>query len=300
MTDKPSLFKIWWLAIRPKTLPAAIAPVLIGAGLASQQTLFRPLALLAALFGAIMIQIGANLVNDVADFAKGADTPARLGPARVTASGFLSARQVWAGVWVSFGLATLAGVYLVWIGGWPVVAIGVTSILAALAYTTGPYPLAYIGIADLFVMIFFGFVAVLGTEYVVSGVPSTAGWGYGAALGALIVNILVVNNIRDIETDRAAGRNNIPVRFGRTAAEWEYSLMLVLAYGIPLVLVGLGLAPIWVLLAWLTSPQAWRLLQTLRGGLAGPGLNPILGQTAQLAFRYALLTTVGFVIALYL
>lgn len=300
MSTTPAKFEAWRLAIRPKTLPAAIAPVLVGLGLALGEPVFRPLALLAALFGAILIQIGANLVNDVADFEKGADTAHRLGPTRVTATGLLSPREVWAGVWLAFGLATLAGVYLVWVGGWPVVAIGLASILAALAYTAGPYPLAYIGIADLFVMIFFGFVAVLGTQYVVSGTTSPAGWGYGAALGALIVNILVVNNIRDIDTDHTAGRVNIPVSFGRKAAEMEYALMLLLAYGLPPALIGFGYAPWPALLAWLSAPGAWRLLRELQGGLAGAPLNRVLGQTAQLAFRYALLTAVGFLIAYFI
>ena len=149
-------------------------------------------------------------------------------------------------------------------------------------------------------MIFFGFVAVLGTEYVVAGEISVLGWWLGAAVGGLIVNILVVNNIRDIDTDREAGRKNIPVTFGRGAAEWEYALMLLLAYGVPLGLALAGLAPWWVLLSWLTAPTAWKLWQTLRGGLAGPPLNPVLGQTAQLAFRFAVLVALGFVISMWL
>ena len=300
MSDTPSKFDVWWLAIRPKTLPAAIAPVVVAAGLALGRPVYRPLALAAALFGALMIQIASNLINDVADFEKGADTADRLGPKRVTATGMLTAREVWVGVWLTFALATLAGLYLAWLGGWPIILIGVLSLLGALAYSVGPYPLAYIGIADLFVMIFFGFVAVLGTEYVVSDAISPAGWGYGAAMGALIVNILVVNNIRDIEPDRAAGRVNIPVSLGRRAAELEYMLMLALAYGVPVALVALGHIPWPALLGWLSLPWAWRLLRELWGGLEGPPLNRVLGQTAQLAFRYALLTALGFVIASFL
>jgi 1,4-dihydroxy-2-naphthoate octaprenyltransferase len=190
-------------------------------------------------------------------------------------------------------LAVLAGVYLTWIAGWPVIVIGLASLLAGAAYTAGPLPLAYNGLGDLFVMIFFGFVAVVGTVFVVSGQVPQAAWWVGAAVGALTVNILVVNNIRDIETDRRARRRNIPVVFGRKIAEWEYALMLGLAFTVPLLLLIRGLSSWPVLLVFLTLPQGVKLLNTLRSGLEGPPLNRVLGQTAQLLFWYSLLLAAG-------
>lgn len=288
-----SNMKLWWLAIRPKTLTAALSPVLVGWGLAAQSDQFHWGAAGAALFGAIMIQIGTNLVNDVVDFAKGADTEERLGPTRVTQSGLMTKNQVWWGVWVSFGLAVLAGLYLTYVAGWPVVVIGLASILAGILYTAGPISLAYIGLGDLFVMIFFGFVAVGGTVFVVSGDLSSSVWWLSAAVGALTVNILVINNIRDIEADRKAGRKNIPIIWGRSAAEFEYTIMILLAYMAPVILVARQDVSVWALLVFLSLPQAIKLNKILRSGLEGPPLNPILGQTAQLLFKYCILLALG-------
>ncbi|MFC1936633.1 1,4-dihydroxy-2-naphthoate polyprenyltransferase [Chloroflexota bacterium] len=293
-------FDKWMLAIRPKTLPAAASPVFIGAAIAYSSGQFHLGAALAAVFGALMIQIGTNLVNDVVDFYRGADTEARLGPTRVTHTGLLSPRRVWLGVMVSFGLAALAGVYLTVLAGWPVVAIGLTSILAGVAYTAGPMPLAYNGLGDLFVMIFFGFAAVCGTAYVTARELPPSAWWASAAAGALTVNILVVNNIRDIETDRQAKRKNIPVVFGRKAAEWEFGLMLALACAAPVMLAVGKLTSPWVLLALLSAPKGLKLLNILRGGLQGPPLNPILGETAQMLLLYSLLFSIGIVLPVWL
>lgn len=291
--DTLSISQRWMLAIRPKTLPAAAAPVILGWGIAYTTGVFYFGPALAALVTAVMIQIGTNLVNDVVDFAKGADTEARTGPTRVTQTGLLTPRQVWGGVWVTFGIAALAGVYLFWTWGWIVLLIGAASILAGIAYTAGPYPLAYIGLGDLFVMIFFGFAAVCGTVFVTSGELPVLAWFGAAAAGALTVNILVVNNIRDIDTDRSAGRKNIAIVFGRKTAAWEYALMLVLAYAVPPVLVCKQLAAPWVLLALLSLPQGINLWGVLRGDLEGLALNPILGKTAQLLLVYSLLFAAG-------
>jgi 1,4-dihydroxy-2-naphthoate octaprenyltransferase len=189
----------------------------------------------------------------------------------------------------------LAGVYLTAVAGWPVVVIGLTSILAGVLYTAGPYPLAYIGLGDIFVMVFFGFVAVGGTVFVVSGELPESVWWLSAAVGALTVNILVVNNIRDIEADRKAGRKNIPVLWGRAAAETEYTLMLLLAYAAPVLLVIQQIISPWALLVLLSLPQAVKLIKILRSGLVGLPLNSVLGQTAQLLFRYCVLLAVGLV-----
>jgi 1,4-dihydroxy-2-naphthoate octaprenyltransferase len=291
--DSISLAGKWWLAIRPKTLNAAVAPVVLGWGIAATTGVLCWCPGLAALFGSVMIQIGTNLVNDVVDFSKGADTGERTGPTRVTQTGLLTSRQVWAGVLVTFGLAALAGLYLTLTTGWPVAALGLAAVLAGIAYTAGPFPLAYIGLGDFFVFIFFGFGAVCGTVFVTAGsLPESAWWG-GAAAGALIVNILVVNNIRDIDTDKKAGRRNIPVVFGRRAAEWEYALMLVLAFAVPPILICIGFASPWVMLAYLSLPHGIRLWGTLRSGLKGPPLNPLLGETAQMVLFYCALFAVG-------
>lgn len=283
----------WILAIRPKTLTAAVAPVVLGWGIAATTGRFQWGAALAALLTSIMIQIGTNLVNDVVDYSKGADTDARTGPMRVTQTGLLTSRQVWGGVVISFGLAVLAGLYLAWLAGWPVLILGAACLISGIAYTAGPYPLAYHGLGDLFVFLFFGFAAVAGTVFVVgAGIP-TQTWLAATAAGALTVNILVVNNIRDMETDRLAGRKNLPVVLGRKAAEWEFALMLIAAYAVPFIVVCKQLGSVWVLLAVLTLPQALRIWGILRSGTAGKALNPILGQTAQLLLWFCLLFAIG-------
>jgi len=288
-----SKFQAWWLAIRPKTLPAAVSPVVLGCAVAAAAGQFRLLVGLAAALIALMLQIGANLVNDVVDFSRGADTADRTGPTRVTQHGLLTPRQVWAGVWVVFGLAAAAGGYLVWLGSWPVFWVGLASILAALAYTAGPLPLAYIGLGDVFVLIFFGYAAVCGTVYVMTGALSDLAWYSATAAGVLTVNILVVNNIRDMETDKEAGRVNIPILFGRAAAHWEFAIMLAVAYAVPAILVCKGLATYSVMLSWLTLPSGINLWRLLRSGLAGQALNPLLGKTAQQLLRYCLLLSIG-------
>ncbi len=289
----PSFLHRWWLAIRPKTLPAAIAPVILGWGIAFNSGTFRIPAALAALLIALLIQIGTNLVNDVVDFSKGTDTDARTGPTRVTQSGMLTPRQVWGGVIVAFGLSALLGFYLVLIAGWPALVIGVASLLAGMAYTAGPYPLAYHGLGGLFVLIFFGFAAVGGTVLVTAGELPAATWYAALAAGVLTVNILVVNNIRDIETDKAAGRTNLAVRFGRQAAEWQYALNLVLGFAVPFLLICGQIASFWALLPLISLPKGVEIWRTLRSGLSGQALNPQLGNTAQVLLIYSLLLAVG-------
>jgi 1,4-dihydroxy-2-naphthoate octaprenyltransferase len=282
----------WQLAARPKTLPAAVAPVLVGAALAYAAGSFRPLAALAALLGAVLIQIGTNFVNDVADFEKGADTDERLGPTRVTEKGLLTPRQVWGGVVVTFGLATLLGVYLIAVTGWPVVVIGLASLLGGYIYTAGPWPLAYNGLGDLGVMIFFGFVAVCGTAYVTAGFLPVSAWLAALGVGALITNILVVNNIRDIESDRKAGRRNIPVVFGRAAGETELVIWFVVAYLVSPVMLLLSQVTGWGLLPLLSIPLAVRLVNYVKR-TDGVALNKGLAQMAQLALVYSALFAIG-------
>jgi 1,4-dihydroxy-2-naphthoate octaprenyltransferase len=290
----PSSLKIWLLAARPKTLPAAAAPVVVGTSVAINEGVFHPGPALAALLGALLLQIGSNLANDVFDYKKGADTTKRLGPMRVTQAGLLTPTQVLVGMWTVFGLAALIGLYLIWVGGWPVVVIGLASIAAAVAYTGGPFPLGYYGLGDLFVFIFFGLVAVCGSYYVQAGTISWLAVWSAVPVGVLVVNILVVNNLRDIDTDRAAGKKTLAVRLGSRGAQSEYLLLLALAYLVPLLLWLQGKTSPWVMLAWLSLPAAWRptrLVLTENGSI----LNQALAGTARLALIFALLFSVGLV-----
>ena len=223
----------WVLASRPKTLPAASAPVLVGAATAYAAHAFRPWPALAALAGALLIQIGTNLANDYFDFRHGADTHERVGPVRVTQAGLLAPAAVLRGAWAAFALAALAGAYLTAVAGWPVVAIGTLAVAAGLAYTAGPFPLGYHGLGELFVFVFFGLVAVGGTHFVqAQSLPASAVWA-GVPMGMLAAAILVVNNLRDVATDRAAGKRTLAVRLGARAARVEYLVLLAAAFATP-------------------------------------------------------------------
>ena len=282
----------WIMAARPRTLPAAAAPVLVGSAVAAAQYHLMPLAALAALAAALLIQIGTNFANDVFDFLKGADTADRLGPPRAVQMGLLTPGQVFAGMAIAFGLATLIGVYLASVGGWPIVLIGVLSLLAGIAYTGGPYPLGYNGLGDLFVFLFFGLAAVCGTSYVQTGAVTPLAVGCAVPVGCLATAILVVNNLRDIETDRATGKRTLAVRLGAAGTQAEYGLLLACSYLLPLLLWLAGLASPWVLLIWLSAPLAFRLFGVIRQA-QGRALNPVLGKTAQLELLYCLLLSAG-------
>lgn len=292
---RPSSFQIWLLASRPKTLPAAAAPVIVGTAVAISENVFSLGPAVAALLGALLLQIGANFANDVFDFKKGADTTTRLGPLRVTQAGLLSPQQVMVGMWVVFGLATLIGLYLVFVGGWPIVVIGLLSIASGIAYTGGPFPLGYNGLGDLFVFIFFGLVAVCGTYYVQAGTVSPASIWAAVPIGLLATAILVVNNLRDIDTDRAAGKKTLAVRFGRRATQGEYFLLLGLSYAIPVVMGLAGIASAWVLLTWLSIPLIKPLYHLIINEKGRP-LNMALAGTARLELIYSLLFSLGFVL----
>jgi 1,4-dihydroxy-2-naphthoate octaprenyltransferase len=290
---RPSTATAIWLALRPKTLTAGIAPVLVGTAVAAARGQWRLLPALAALAGATAIQIGTNLFNDYEDFRRGADTHERLGPARATQQGWIGAAQVRAMALGAFAVATAFGLYLTAIGGWPVVAIGLASLLSGWLYTGGPAPLAYVGLGDVFVFVFFGLVAVAGTTYVQTGTLEPQAVLAGAALGALATAILVVNNLRDRGTDAQAGKRTLAVRFGATAARAEYLALVWFAYVVPVLAAALG-RPYW-LLAWLSLPLA--VMET-RGVLStdGAALNPRLGGAAKLGLVYSVLLAVGIVL----
>lgn len=284
----------WILAIRPKTLPAAAAPVIIGAALAYHHGSFDGSITLACLLVALFLQIGSNLANDVYDYEKGADAGVRLGPTRVTQAGLLAPQDVKRGMWVAFGLAALFGLTLVFRGGWPILILGVAAILSAIVYTGGPFPLGYHGLGDLFVFIFFGLVATAGTFYIQTGGVSLDVWAMAAAVGFLTVNILVVNNIRDRESDLRVGKKTLAVRLGAKGALVEYILLMSLAYMVPVLLWGGGWLPVGALGALLSLPRAIHWANFLRKN-SGKALNKALAGTSQVELAYALSFAIGLI-----
>lgn len=299
MTTPPpeeiSARRAWMLAARPKTLPAAVSPVFVGTALALHDGAFRPLPALAALAGALLLQVGVNLANDYFDHVHGIDQPDRTGPVRVTQSGLIAPERVRLGMFLVLGLAALIGVYLIVVGGWPVLAIGLASILAALAYSAGPYPLASHGLGDLAVFVFFGPVAVIGTYYVQALQVTPLAALMAVPPGLLITAILVVNNLRDITTDRRAGKRTLAVRLGEQGSRVEYIVLLAAAYLAPLAAWLAGWLGAGALLSWLSLPLAVILVREI-GTLEGRGLNRTLAGTARLALIFSILLAVGILI----
>lgn len=284
----------WFLAARPKTLPAAVSPVVVGSAVALAESRFDLLVGIAAIAVALLLQIGANFANDVADFRSGADTEHRLGPTRVTQSGLLSPRQVEVATAVTLALAAVPGLYLVWRGGWVFAAAGLLAIGAAVAYTAGP-AYGYVGLGDIAVFLFFGPVAVAGTAYLMTHQLTTLAVLSSIPMGCLITAILVVNNLRDIDTDRAAGKMTLAVRLGRGGARAEYALLLGLSYAAPVIVWLMGFASFWVLLSFSSAPLAIVLLQRVRNQ-KGRALNPVLAGTARLCLFFAVAYAVGIVL----
>ncbi|MEZ6186236.1 MAG: 1,4-dihydroxy-2-naphthoate polyprenyltransferase [Planctomycetota bacterium] len=289
---RPSPLKAWLAALRLPTLLVGAAPVGVGSALAADQGRFLPQAALAALGVALGLQVASNLVNDVADHQKGADTEARLGPPRAVAQGWLSPGQVWAGAACAVALATACGVYLSTLAGWELLAVGGVAILSAIAYTAGPLPLAYHGLGELFVFLFFGLVATAGTTYAMLGELTPGALVAGAALGAIASAVLVVNNLRDVEEDTRSNKRTLAVRLGAPAARVEYVALVALPFGLLGMGVALGWFGPWALLALGALPlAAWRAHVLWRA--RGRALNPLLGQTAQLEVAFAALLAVG-------
>ncbi len=292
ITARPSTWRVWILATRPATLLACVVPVVVGTALAAAAGMLRVDAALAALCSAGFIQIGTNLFNDYADFKRGADTEDRLGPARATQRGWLTPNQVAVGAAVCFGLAVVLGAYLVWLSGWPLVAIGLLSVVCGVAYTGGPYPLAYNGLGELFVLLFFGFAAVCGTYFIQADSVSMAAVLASIPIGCLASAILVVNNLRDRKTDVVAGKKTLVVRFGQAAGRWEYVAFLAVSYLAVTLAWPLGWGgPGW-LLPWLSLPLAIAQVRAIFR-LDGAALNPHLGKTARLEMVFGFLLAVG-------
>ena len=289
-----SAWKAWVMAMRPKTLTAGAVPVGVGTALAYAQGLAKPLPALAALVGALLIQIGTNLTNDYYDFRRGADTVHRLGPTRVTQSGLIEPSRVLGGALLCFGLAMFTGIYLVAVAGVPILLVGLVSILAGYAYTGGPFPLGYHGLGDVFVFVFFGLVAVEGTFYVQAHAFSWTVLCAAIPVGATGVALLAVNNLRDIPTDAAAGKRTLAVRFGERFAKREYVVALLLSFAVPLALVlSRRVAPA-ALLALLAMPAAiapWKRVRGKNG--AGSELNRALAETAKLQLLQGCLFALG-------
>jgi 1,4-dihydroxy-2-naphthoate polyprenyltransferase len=292
---RPGSLRAWVIAARPPTLSAAFVPVAVGTACASAEGSLKAGPALAALTGAFLLQIAANFANDVFDFEKGADTAERLGPVRAVQAGLLTPGTVRRGLYLVLGLALLVGAYLTATSGPAIIVIGLASIAAAVAYTGGPYPLGYHGLGDVFVMLFFGFVAVLGTTFVQVGRVTELAFFAAVPVGALATAILVVNNLRDIATDRVAGKRTLAVRFGERGALAEYSALLVAAYAVPVALFAAQRATVSILLPLLTLPLGARLVRAVARE-RGRALNPLLKRTALLLLLYGLLFAVGLVL----
>ncbi len=291
MTMSP--WKIWTLAIRPKTLPAGAAPVLLGSAMAWADGVHHWPAAFMALAGALCIQIGTNLANDYFDFKKGADTDERLGPLRVTQAGLVKPRAMIAAIFFVFSLAIGASLWLIMRAGWPVTVIAVLAILSGLFYTAGPYPLGYLGLGELFVFIFFGPVAVVGSYYVQSFEMHAGVFWAGLAAGCFSSAILVVNNYRDIDTDRESGKKTLAVRFGRAFAQREYFCLMLAGSFLPVILYLIIDDHRYILFSPLVLFFSLPCIQTVMTRTDGPRLNRALAQTGLVLLLFTLIFSIG-------
>lgn len=285
-------WRVWWTAIRPRTLSIAVTPVLLGTALAWADGSTRHwTVLLAALSCALLIQIGTNLHNDVVDFERGTDRPDRVGPLRVTAAGWVRADAMHRATALSYGLAMLLGSYLVTQGGWPILLAGVSSLLAGWAYSGGSRPVSHSALGEVFVLVFFGLVAVTGSHWLQSGTPSIDAWLCGAALGLPAAAVLLVNNYRDLENDVRSGRHTLVACLGQAHARTAYIAMMTLPFGLVLVLAWRGHPG--ALLALLALPFSLQLTQRLRPTAHGASLNVLLAATAKVGLILGLLLAIG-------
>jgi 1,4-dihydroxy-2-naphthoate octaprenyltransferase len=289
----PSRLSVWVQAARLKTLWASVAPVLVGTSLAWRDGAFHSLAAAAALLGALALQVAANFANDLYDFERGTDTEERTGPLRVTQAGLVSPPAMRRALVAALAFAFLIGVYLVMRGGWPIVAIGLSSILATIFYTGGPRPYGYIGLGELFVFLFFGIIAVTGTYYVQSLTVTPTAFILSLPMGFLSVAILVVNNLRDIDTDRQSGKKTLAVRLGLKGARRELAIMFVCAALVPILLIESGLCGFRVFAASFAMIGAFPLMRTVYRTNDGPAMNRVLAQTAWLQLIYAVVVAVS-------
>ena len=293
VSEQASAARIWLMAARPRTLPAAVAPVLVGTALGATGGTFKPLTFLAALTGALFIQVGTNLSNDYSDARRGADTDDRLGPVRVTAGGLVPPRQVLIATYAAFAVAVLAGTYLIATAGWELLLVGAASILAGVLYTGGPRPYGYEGLGEVFVFLFFGVVAVAGSYFAQTEELAWEALVLAVPVGLLASAILVVNNVRDLETDRRAGKRTLAVRLGRERVRGLFVAMIAGAFAsAPLPWLFGSLSP-WLLLCWLALPLALPLVRVVRTRTDGPSLNRALAGTGRLQLAFCALLSAG-------
>jgi 1,4-dihydroxy-2-naphthoate polyprenyltransferase len=285
------------MAARIRTLPAAIAPVLVGTALAGYFHVFHPLRFFAALVGAVFIQVGTNLSNDYSDARRGADTEDRLGPVRVTAGGLVPPQRVLVATYASFGVAVLAGAYLIAVAGWQLLLVGAASILAGVLYTGGPKPYGYEGLGELFVFLFFGIVAVAGSFFVQVEHLDWEAFALAVPVGLLAAAILMVNNVRDIDTDRRAGKRTLAVRLGRQRSRNAFAATVYLAYVLAPVTWLFGPTTAWVLLPWLTLPIAAQVVRDVRNRTDGASLNAALAQSGMLQLSFCILLAAGLLLS---
>ncbi len=282
----------WILASRPRTLAAAIVPVVVGTAISIHDGKFKALAATLTLICALLIQVGTNFVNDLFDFLRGTDKKDRIGPQRATASGILTIFEMKLGIYISFGLSFIFGLYLIFLGGWFILVIGILSILAGIAYTAGPFPLAYNGLGDIAAFLFFGFIGTVGTCYVQSNEITALAFWSSVPVGALITNILVVNNYRDREEDRSNGKNTLIVIFGERFGRIQYLFFTIISYSILFVVYFTFKREIFVFLPLLSLPLAIKLIKMIYT-LRGSELNKTLELTAKLSAIYGLLFAAG-------
>lgn len=294
--QRPSRPQIWLLAARPKTLPASVAPILLGTAVAIQEGGFHFLTAIMALVTALLLQIAANFANDALDFKRGADTAERTGPTRITSSGFVTPEAVLRATGITLALATLSGLYLVWRGGWPFLVLGIAALVCAVAYTGGPWPLAYLGLGEVFVFLFFGPIAVTGTAYLQTQELTFLALATAIPAGAMAVCILIVNNVRDLEQDRRAGKNTVAVRIGDKASRREYVLIQQLTLLVPFIFWTVGWLNAWSLLTLLSWPLFWRLWRQMSTH-RGAQLNATLGATGRTLFVYSVLLSIALILS---
>jgi 1,4-dihydroxy-2-naphthoate polyprenyltransferase len=297
MPPKPSGVRIWLMAARVRTLPASIAPVLVGTALAGYYHVFHPLRFVAALIGAVFIQVGTNLSNDYSDARRGADTEDRLGPVRVTAGGLVPPGQVLVATYLSFGIAVAAGAYLVVVAGWQLLLVGAASILAGVLYTGGPRPYGYEGLGEVFVFLFFGIVAVAGSFFVQVKHLNWEAFALAVPVGLVAAAILVVNNFRDLDPDRRAGKRTLAVRLGRARTREMFAVIVYLAYVLTPVTWLFGPMRAWLFLPWLTLPLAAAIVRTVRNRTDGASLNEALARTGMLQLAFCMLLSAGLLLS---
>jgi len=295
MKNRVEKLRAWILASRPKTLLASVVPVLVGTSAAYGEGYFNLLAALVALICSLLIQVGTNFVNDLYDFLKGTDNETRLGPIRALASGAISVNEMRLGIFITFALTFIIGLYLVSVAGTAILVVGVVSILAGITYTAGPFPLAYNGLGDVFVFIFFGFVGTLGSYYVQTLQLNSVVFLASIPVGALITNILIVNNYRDIAGDKAFGKVTLAVKFGESFTQFQFTFFVIISYLVPIIIYVFFTQRLVILLPLLTFPIALKSIIMIFS-LRGTALNNTLELSAKLSSIYGVLFSVGFLL----